>query len=125
MRLASIRLVTKDIEALAAFYQRLTGVSPERPNPAFAHFAFGATGLDISSEELVQRFNAGAAVGGQNRSTIVEFEVDDVDAVKAILGAGVEVAMPPTDMPWGNRSMLVRDPDGNLINIFKRPNRPA
>jgi hypothetical protein len=24
----------------------------------------------------------------------------------------------PTTQPWGNRSMLLRDPDGNLINFF-------
>ena len=24
-------------------------------------------------------------------------------------------------MPWGNRSLLLRDPDGNLVNIFSRP----
>jgi hypothetical protein len=24
----------------------------------------------------------------------------------------------PTTMPWGNRSLLFRDPDGNLVNFF-------
>lgn len=24
----------------------------------------------------------------------------------------------PTDMPWGNRSLLLRDPDGDLVNLF-------
>ncbi|MDX8539516.1 hypothetical protein RFM23_18010 [Mesorhizobium abyssinicae] len=24
----------------------------------------------------------------------------------------------PTTMPWGNRSLLLRDPDGNLVNLF-------
>jgi hypothetical protein len=24
-------------------------------------------------------------------------------------------------MPWGNRAMLFRDPDGNLINFFSQP----
>lgn len=24
----------------------------------------------------------------------------------------------PTLMPWGNRSLLLRDPDGNLVNLF-------
>ena len=33
----------------------------------------------------------------------------------------VEVAMPPATMPWGNRSMLLRDPDGNAVNVFARP----
>jgi hypothetical protein len=27
-------------------------------------------------------------------------------------------------MPWGNRSLLFRDPDGNLINLFT-PATPA
>ncbi len=32
-----------------------------------------------------------------------------------------EISVPtpgPTDQPWGNRSMLFRDPDGNLINFY-------
>ena len=24
----------------------------------------------------------------------------------------------PTDMPWGNRSVILRDPDGGLVNLF-------
>jgi len=24
----------------------------------------------------------------------------------------------PTTMPWGNRALLFRDPDGNMINFF-------
>jgi hypothetical protein len=24
-------------------------------------------------------------------------------------------------MPWGNRSALVRDPDGNVVNLFSKP----
>ncbi|WP_331460662.1 VOC family protein [Arthrobacter sp. zg-Y750] len=29
----------------------------------------------------------------------------------------------PATMPWGNRSTLFRDPDGNLVNLFSRPTR--
>ena len=29
-----------------------------------------------------------------------------------------ESVQEPTTMPWGNRSLLFRDPDGNLINFF-------
>jgi len=27
----------------------------------------------------------------------------------------------PTTQPWGNRSMIFRDPGGNLVNVFSRP----
>jgi catechol 2,3-dioxygenase-like lactoylglutathione lyase family enzyme len=30
----------------------------------------------------------------------------------------VSIVLEPTDQPWGNRSMLFRDPDGNLVNFF-------
>lgn len=28
----------------------------------------------------------------------------------------------PTTMPWGNRSLLLRGPDGNLVNFFTPAN---
>jgi uncharacterized glyoxalase superfamily protein PhnB len=121
MQLVSVRLVTNDVDRLAAFYRLITSVEPERPAPPFANFRFGAVSLAISAETVVRQFNAGAAVAAANRSAIIEFQVDDVDAFAAQLSADVEVAMPPATMPWGNRSMLLRDPDGNVVNIFSRP----
>ncbi len=31
---------------------------------------------------------------------------------------GDSLVQKPTTMPWGNRSLLFRDPDGNLVNVF-------
>jgi uncharacterized glyoxalase superfamily protein PhnB len=122
MRFSSVRLVTHDVDKLVAFYKLITGVEPFRPSPDFADFRFGDASLALSSEQLVQKFNGGLAIGGANRSAIVEFQVDDIDAVDARLAAeSVDVAMAPAQMPWGNRSMLLRDPDGNVVNVFARP----
>jgi uncharacterized glyoxalase superfamily protein PhnB len=122
MKFASVRLVTADIDRLLAFYANLTGTEPVRLAPIFAEVRLpGGAVLAISSEELVKQFNAGAAVAGANRSAIIEFQVDDVDAEHARLGDTVDYAMPPATMPWGNRSMLLRDPDGNVVNVFARP----
>ncbi|MGD9793481.1 MAG: VOC family protein [Acidimicrobiia bacterium] len=45
--------------------------------------------------------------------------VDDVDrAVTAASVLGASIAAAPADMPWGLRSATVRDPDGNLVNLF-------
>jgi uncharacterized glyoxalase superfamily protein PhnB len=60
-----------------------------------------------------------APAPGQNRSAILELRVDDVDATrKRIAGLAAEIVLEPTDMPWGNRSMILRDPDGGLVNLF-------
>jgi predicted enzyme related to lactoylglutathione lyase len=48
-----------------------------------------------------------------------EFLVDDVDSVYQRLADVMDdVVGEPTTMPWGNRSLLFRDPDGNLVNFF-------
>lgn len=50
----------------------------------------------------------------------MEFRVDDVEAEYVRLKSFVDDwVMEPTTMPWGNRSMLFRDPDGNLLNLFE------
>lgn len=59
-------------------------------------------------------------MAGSNRTVIMEFRVDDVEAEYARLKPAVEDwVQEPTTMPWGNRSMLFRDPDGNLVNLFQ------
>ncbi len=125
MQLASVRLVTLDVDRLVAFYRLVTSVEPMRPAPEFADFRFGSFALAISAERLVAQFNAGAAVAASNRSAMIEFQVGgatDVDAAhQRLLREGVDIAMAPATMPWGNRSMLIRDPDGNVVNIFARP----
>ena len=120
MKFASVRLVTNDVDGLVAFYAMLTGVTAIRPAPGFAEFRLDGATLAISSERMIKQFNEGAATAAANQSAIIEFEVDDVDGVHTRLGEAADYAMKPTHMPWGNRSMLLRDPDGNVINIFAR-----
>ena len=122
MKFASVRLVTNAFERLVAFYQSLSGVEATHLAEGFAELRLNGLVLAISSEQLVQRFNAGAATAAANRSAILEFEVGDVDAVQERMHrANTEVVMPTTVMPWGNRSLLLRDPDGSLVNVFSRP----
>ena len=54
----------------------------------------------------------------------LDFQVEDVDRERARLRELVsDFVLEPTNQPWGNRSMLFRDPDGNLINFFTPPSR--
>lgn len=124
MKFASVRVVTSDIERLIEFYQRLSGIEAVRPADGFAEMRFEGSTLAISSERLIKLFNVGAATAAANQSAILEFEVGDVDAVHERMKAfGTHIVMPTTLMPWGNRSLLLRDPDGNLVNLFSRPGR--
>jgi uncharacterized glyoxalase superfamily protein PhnB len=124
MKFASVRVVTSDIERLIEFYERLSGIEAVRPADGFAEMRFEGSTLAISSEHLIKLFNVGAATAAANQSAILEFEVGDVDAVLERMKAfRTTIVMPTTLMPWGNRSLLLRDPDGNLVNLFSRPGR--
>ncbi len=43
-------------------------------------------------------------------------EVSDIDALyQSLLSAGALIRQLPRDEPWGMRSLIVNDPDGNLL----------
>jgi len=115
----SIRIITEDVERLVSFYEQATGVTANWGNENFAELATAAGTLAIASTRTVPVFAPGAARAAANHSVIIEFLVDDVDAVYEKLGRFVhDFVNQPTTMPWGNRSLLFRDPDGNLVNFF-------
>ncbi|WP_065960589.1 VOC family protein [Curtobacterium sp. UCD-KPL2560] len=121
MSFSSIRIVTDDLDGLVAFYERVTGQRAERPAPVFARFSGPGATLAIASTATVAMLG-GALTPATNRSVFIEFEVADVDGRFAALELdGDDVVLEPTTMPWGNRSALVRDPDGNVVNLFSAP----
>lgn len=125
MNLVSIRLITDDVAGLAAFYERVTGMEVRFATPDFAELTTPAATLAIGSTRTVALFGEGSARAADNHSAIIEFLVEDVDAeyvrIKQFNGTFVNE---PTTLPWGNRSLLLRDPDGNLVNLFT-PVTPA
>ena len=119
MDFASIRIITDDLDRLVEFYEQLTGVSAERPAPVFAELVLPSATLAIGDSQTVQLFGAGSARAADNHTVITEFQVDDVDAEYQRLAPLVDDwVQGPTTMPWGNRSILFRYPDGNLVNLF-------
>jgi predicted enzyme related to lactoylglutathione lyase len=125
MDFVSIRVITADVARLAGFYEKATGVQATYYTDGFAELGTAHGTLAIGSTRTVPLFAPGAARPASNHTVIIEFLVDDVDAVRQNLAGFVEdFVQEPTTMPWGNRSLLFRDPDGNLVNFFT-PVTPA
>jgi predicted enzyme related to lactoylglutathione lyase len=120
MELAQCRIVTDDVEGLAAFYARLLDV-PTALNEYYVEVQAGPASMGFSRLRFTEhREPDDPSRPGPDR-VILDFLVDDVDAEYARISAlGVEWVMPPTTQPWGKRSMMFRDPAGNLINVFSR-----
>jgi uncharacterized glyoxalase superfamily protein PhnB len=125
MEFVSIRIITGDVARLVDFYQQATGAQARWANDDFAELRTGHGTLAIGGTRTVALFAPDAARPADNRTVIIEFLVDDVDAVYQNLTDVVDdFVNQPTTMPWGNRSLLFRDPDGNLVNFFT-PVTPA
>ena len=119
MNLVSMRVITNDMKRLVSFYEDITGLTATWYTEDFAELATPSCSLAIGSTRAMALFGSGAARAADNHSVIIEFRVDDVDRAYAGLGDTIsDVVQEPKTMPWGNRSLLFRDPDGNLINFF-------
>jgi predicted enzyme related to lactoylglutathione lyase len=119
MKLFSIRLITADVQRLVSFYERVTEAEAVWGNELFAEIPTPVGTLAIGSDKTVPLFGVGSAEPAANRSAIIEFLVEDVDAAyERLRDELADVVTEPTTMPWGNRALLFRDPDGNLINLF-------
>ena len=125
MQFASIRIITDDLDGMVAFYERVTGTTARRPASVFAEVDTGGAVLALASPATVAMLGTAAPTPRANGSVLVEFLVEDVDAAfERLRDVLDDVVLPPATMPWGNRSTLFRDPDGNIVNLFSRPTAP-
>lgn len=118
MKLASVRIITSHLDELVEFYELVTGASFQRPAPVFAELVTDGGTLAIGSDATLPLFAGTGLTTASNTSAILEFQVDDVDSERQRLGDRVQVLQEPTTMPWGNRAMMVADPDGNRVNLY-------
>ena len=118
MKFASTRLVARDIKNLVGFYEKVMNKKAEWLVPTFAEIVTPAATLAINTAETVALFKEGSAEPGANRTAILEFQVEDVDAEFARLKAEVQVVLEPKTMPWGNRAAQFRDPEGSLVSMY-------
>lgn len=120
MNFVSIRIITADVQRLVRFYEEITGMKVTMYTPDFGELATLSCTLAIGSTRTLQLFGGDIARPADNHTAILEFRVGDVDAefdrLSSVLTGAI--VQEPTTMPWGNRSLLFRDPDGNLLNFF-------
>jgi len=115
-------LITSDAQQLVNFYENVLGLRAKWSGPDYAEFPTSAGTLAIFSAKAQEAYIPGSAEPGTNRSVILEFRVQDPDAEYRRLSRIVKTwVKPPTTQPWGTRSTYFRDPDGNLVDLFRPP----
>lgn len=121
MNIVSIRIITADIRKLVRFYEQITEIKATWYTEDFVELRTENATLAIGSTKTLSLFGENQSVfHGQCHATIIEFITSDVDAIYARLLTRLKPSLiqEPTTTPWGNRSLLFRDPDGNMVNFF-------
>lgn len=119
--LTHVCVITGNVARLRDFYAQVLQMAPTTDRPEYVEFAFNGSALSLYDANAFQEYAQDAALPGRNRSVMVEFRVDDVDAeYERLLRLQIDWVKPPSTQPWGNRSTYFRDPDGNLVNVYTR-----
>ncbi len=124
MKWNQVRLLVNNFDACFRFYRDVLGLEVGFGHEGDVYADFRLT--DETSLALFGREHMATAIGAptpsaQHTDTVVlVFAVDNVDAAVAALKArNIEFVADPTDRPeWGMRTAHLRDPDGNLVELF-------
>lgn len=122
---ALVNLYTADIEGGLHFYRDLLGFeetfrTPMQGTPEHVELRLGGFILGLGSIEAARRVHGVEAAPGSPATALVVW-TDDVDAAfERLTSAGVPAIEPPHDSGNSNRNALVRDPDGNLVEIVAK-----
>lgn len=124
MKFDAVGLFVTDMMRMVTFYRDVLGMESEwngmEPNAelhsgGFRLIMFGRSDF----EEMASRsFNYPEGINGAME---LAFAVENYAAVDKQYNKAVERGatpiMPPTTMPWGQRTSYIADPDGNLVEI--------
>ena len=113
-----VNILSKDVSRSADFYERLLGMNrhfesdwfiilthPDMPSMEFALLKRDHDIVPVSVQALPQ-------------GVVLTFVVSDTDTVyERAKELGAEVIQPPTDMFYGQRRLLLADPDGAVLDI--------
>lgn len=125
---AFVNLYTRDIDAGLRFYRDLLGFretfrTPKEGSLTHVELILNGFGLGLGTVEAAERVHGVVATPGSPAMVVVIW-TENVDRAFATLqSAGVPVVQPPHDTGNNNRNALLRDPDGNLVEIVAKRSR--
>ena len=118
MQRSFTNVLSGDVQKTSAFYENLLGMTRHFDSDWFVILTHeGIEGLEFG---ILQRDHAIVPpdIRAAPAGIIVTFVVTDCDEVyRRAVAARASVVEPPTDMAYGQRRMLLRDPDGTVLDV--------
>lgn len=122
---AFVNLYTADIETGLRFYRDLLGFeetfrTPTEGTPEHVELTLNGFGLGLGTVQAAKNVHGVDASPGSPAMVLVVWTEDVDKAFEQLTSAGTPVVQPPHDTANNNRNALLRDPDGNLVEIVAK-----
>lgn len=112
-------IFARDMEAMRRFYGEVMQFPVYNElGPRWVAYRVGASLLALTERGVLfdDAPTPRGALSLQLAFRVTPKEVDE--CAVALEAAGVAITPPPTDQPWGHRTLFFRDPDGNVLEIY-------
>ena len=125
MQLINVRLLVGDVSASIRFWRDVVQLPMKYGDEAmgYAYFETSSAGIELMQRDAFAAvIGTAAAPAPAGHPAVMVFSVDDVDASYADLVArgATPVAEPQDRAEWGARAAQVGDPDGYLVEIYRK-----
>lgn len=118
MNRAFTNVLSGNVEITATFYQQLLGMERHFDSDWFVILTHqDMTGFELG---ILERDNEIVPVQLRQKPSglMLTFVVADVDQIYLVAqNLGADILQTPTDMPYGQRRMLLSDPDGTTLDV--------
>ena len=111
MRVWDITFTVSDLQRAVEFYGNVLGLEKKYQYSSYAGFDCG--GVEIG-------LRPGNPSGENLDMPCVDFLIPDIDrCYEEMRRHGVRLLKEPHDTPWGGRTALFTDPDGNVLQLVQ------
>ena len=123
MRFNMIGIFVKDLGRMVEFYRDVLGIEVKNEGEHYTLFEHEGIELGFFVRSMLPEFLEEEVTypSGVNGTFALTIDVDDFldvdDEYERLLDAGATPVAEPKDVPWGQRSSMIADPEGNMIEI--------
>jgi catechol 2,3-dioxygenase-like lactoylglutathione lyase family enzyme len=109
----------RDMPAMRRFYEDVLCLSVQRELSAgWIEYQLGPNTLALATPSLTAK-DAPTPAGSASLQLAFKVPPGDVDlCAEELMQKGIDPVSPPTDRPFGHRTLFFRDPDGNLLEMY-------
>jgi catechol 2,3-dioxygenase-like lactoylglutathione lyase family enzyme len=112
-------IYVRDMAAMRQFYEHVMKFRLARQlSPGWIEYSIGATTLALAARNgrFDDRPPPAGALSVQLAFRVATSAIDT--CAQELIAAGIEILSPPTDQPFGHRTLFFKDPDGNVLEIY-------